>query len=81
MMEYLALFYTSTGAVKFKRKLDRLAIPVELLPVPSSFSAGCGVAARFFVLDPGPLLDASIEKLYKNIAGKYILQNIKRVKS
>lgn len=72
-MDYFALFYTSTGAIRFKRKLDALKVPVELLPIPSALSAGCGIAANFSAIDPSKLLDDSVEKLYRFIEGNYIL--------
>lgn len=76
-MDYFALFYTTTGAVKFKRKLDDMAVPVELLPIPSALSAGCGVAAKFSAIDPNKYIDDSVEKLYWFDDGKYIFYNSK----
>jgi hypothetical protein len=64
-MEYLALFFTTSASVKFRRKLNKLDIAVEALPVPRKLSSGCGIAIRFCWPDnPLPLLDDGIEKLY-----------------
>lgn len=64
-MEYLALFFTTSASVKFRRRLQKMNIAVEALPVPRKLSSGCGIAIRFSWPDnPVPLLDDGVEKLY-----------------
>lgn len=64
-MEYLALFFTTSASIKFKRKLLKMEISVEALPVPRILSSACGVAVHFFWPDsPLLLLDNGVEKLY-----------------
>lgn len=46
-VEYLATFYTHSGAVKYQRHLRSLGIWAELLPVPRRLSSDCGIGARF----------------------------------
>ncbi len=73
-MEYLSLFITSSASVKFKRKLQSQAIPVELLPVPRLLSSRCGVAAKFtWENDINVLLHQGVERLYQIDGDNYIL--------
>ena len=46
-MEYIATFFTHSGAVKYKRYMQKLGIQAELMPVPRRLSSDCGIAARF----------------------------------
>ena len=66
MHEYMVLFFTHSGAMKFKRKLKKASIPCELMPVPRKLSSNCGVSARI-AYDGGvdALVDDEIEKIYR----------------
>jgi len=46
-MEYIATFFTHSGAVKYKKYMQKLGIQAELMPVPRRLSSDCGIAARF----------------------------------
>lgn len=46
-MEYIALFFTQSGALKYQRYLETLGIKGELKPVPRKLSSSCGIAAQF----------------------------------
>jgi hypothetical protein len=46
-MDYIATFFTHSGAVKYKKYMIKLGINVELLPVPRRLSSDCGIGARF----------------------------------
>lgn len=73
-MEFLALFFTTTSSVKFRRKLQKLNLPVEALPVPRTLSSGCGIAIRFSSAEnPVSLLDDGVEKIYQINNNDYIL--------
>lgn len=73
-MEYLALFYTTFGSIKFKKKIVKMGMEVEVLPVPRRLSSGCGVAVKFFSDgDVSSLLDDSVEKLYSKSQDEYLL--------
>ncbi len=73
-MEYLALFFTTYGSIKFKKKLIKMNIEVEVLPVPRTLSSGCGIAVKFFSDgDISSLLDDSVEKLYSKSQDEYLL--------
>jgi len=65
-MEYIATFYTHSGALKFQRYMRQKGIEIELMPVPRRFSSNCGIGAKFKVEgDIRPFISEDIEKLYK----------------
>lgn len=73
-MEYLALFSTTSAGVKFRRKLQKMAIPVEALPVPRKLSSSCGIAVRFtWWEDLKSLLDEGVDKVYSLHGNDYQL--------
>ncbi len=65
MQEYVVLFYTHSGAIKFERKAKKKGFPCELMPVPRKLSSNCGVSAKIqFSDDVQELEDEEIEKIY-----------------
>ena len=65
-MEYMALFFTHSGAIKYDRFLKAEGIRVQLMPVPRKLSSNCGVGARFFYdSDVSTIISDDIEKLYR----------------
>ena len=67
MKEYMVLFYTHSGAIKFSRKAKKQGFDCELMPVPRLLSSNCGVGAKTaFDGDPQQLVDEEIEKIYHN---------------
>lgn len=64
-MEFIATFFTHSGAVKYKKHMKRLGIDVELLPVPRKLSSDCGIGARFITCeDMSGLISDDIDKLF-----------------
>lgn len=64
-MEYLATFFTHSGAIKYQRFLKKIAVNVELMPVPRKLSSNCGIAARFAYQDDiKSIVSEDIEQLY-----------------
>ncbi len=64
-MQYLATFFTHSGAVKYKSYLKKHAIPVELMPVPRKLSSSCGIAARFeYDGEMSSMISEDIEALF-----------------
>ncbi|HKM43068.1 MAG TPA: DUF3343 domain-containing protein [Limnochordia bacterium] len=64
-MEFIATFFTHSGAVKYKRHMKQLGILVELLPVPRRLSSDCGIGARFKTSqDVSHLISDDIDKLF-----------------
>ena len=64
-MDYIATFFTHSGAVKYKKHMAKLGINAELLPVPRRLSSDCGIGARFSTgRDIGGLISEDIDKLF-----------------
>lgn len=69
-MEYLATFFTHSGAIKYKKHLLNLGYSVDLMPVPRKVSSNCGIAAKFkFDIDIKAIISEDIEQLYR-VEGK-----------
>ncbi|MCG8483524.1 MAG: DUF3343 domain-containing protein [Clostridia bacterium] len=66
-MEYMVIFFTHSGAIKFNRRLRNKKIPCELMPVPRKLSSNCGIGAK--ILYAGALkeiIDDEVEKVFIN---------------
>lgn len=64
-MEYMVLFFTHSGAIKFQRKCNKNNIYCELMPVPRELSSNCSISAKIKVEDNiEDLLDDEIEKIF-----------------
>jgi hypothetical protein len=65
-MDYIATFFTHSGAVKYKKHMTSLGISVELLPVPRRLSSDCGIGARFSTgREIRHLISEDIDKLFE----------------
>lgn len=74
MNEYVAIFFTHSGAIKFNRKAKSNNIECELMPVPRKLSSNCGIGAKFkFDKDVLSLVDDEIEKIFIVKDDKYEL--------
>lgn len=64
-MNYLVLFYTHSGSIKFQRFLRAKGIEVNLMPTPRKLSSNCGIAARFYYEGRlEDLISEDVEKVY-----------------
>ena len=64
-MEYIATFYTHSGAIKFERYMKQKSIQVILMPVPRKFSSNCGIAAKLkYDGDIRDIIITDIEKIF-----------------
>ncbi len=73
-MEYTVLFFTHSGAIKFRRKANSLNIPCELMPVPRVLSSNCSICAKInYEGEIKSLLDDEIEKIFLQAANKNTL--------
>lgn len=73
-MEYLALFTTTTAAVKFRRKLQKEGLLSESIPVPRKLSSSCGIAIRFANIEHlRSLVGEGVEKIYSLQGDNYHL--------
>ncbi|QEK13442.1 DUF3343 domain-containing protein [Crassaminicella thermophila] len=74
MKEYIAVFFTHSGAIKFNRKAKKNNIHCELMPVPRKLSSNCGIGAKFsYEDDIANIIDEEIEKIFKVNDKEYIL--------
>ncbi len=64
-MNFLATFYTHSGAVNYHRYLQKRGITAETMPVPRRFSSNCGIGVRFTTGENiEELISADLEKLF-----------------
>lgn len=65
-MNYIALFFTHSGAIKFKKVLKMQEIDSVLMPVPRTLSSNCGISVKFFFYNKiEDLINEDIEKIYQ----------------
>ena len=64
-MEYMILFFTHSGAIKFQRKCKKESIPCELMPVPRELSSNCSISAHIKLdQDIEDFINQDIEKIF-----------------
>ncbi len=63
-MDYMVLFFTHSGAIKFDRKCKKNKIECELMPVPRELSSNCSVSAKITYHDIDDLIDDEVEKVF-----------------
>jgi hypothetical protein len=73
-MEFIALFYTHSGALRFDKFLRDRGIAVQLMPVPRKLSSNCGIGARLSTIeDISTLISEDIEKVFRVEGREYKL--------
>ncbi|MBV1757491.1 MAG: DUF3343 domain-containing protein [Dethiosulfatibacter sp.] len=64
-MEYMILFFTHSGAIKFERKCKKDNIYCELMPVPRILSSNCSISAKInYDGNIENLISDEIEKIF-----------------
>ncbi len=64
-MEYMILFFTHSGAIKFNRKCKKMNIQCELMPVPRVLSSNCSISAKIkFEDNIDIIIDDEVEKVF-----------------
>lgn len=64
-MEYMILFFTHSGAIKFQRKCKKKEIQCELMPVPRILSSNCSISAKIQVENGiEEWIDDEVEKIF-----------------
>lgn len=63
-MEYMVLFFTHSGAIKFDRKCRRMDIPCELMPVPRELSSNCSISVKISYDKIEELIDSEVKKIF-----------------
>lgn len=70
-MNYVAVFFTHSGAVKYDKFLKSENINCELMPVPRKLSSNCGIGVRFeYEGDVSSLICDDIEKMFESTSSK-----------
>jgi len=73
-MEYIAIFFTHSGAIKYHRYLKSVGIENEMMPVPRRLSSNCGIGVKLFKCNSiDNIITEDIEKIYKVEDKQYIL--------
>ncbi|HBB30038.1 MAG TPA: hypothetical protein DC000_12505 [Clostridiales bacterium] len=64
-MNYIIIFFSQSGALKFNRNMERKDITCTLSPTPRALSSSCGTCAKIFydgdILD---LIEEEIESIF-----------------
>lgn len=72
-MEYVALFYTYSGALRFEKHLKEAGIQCRLMPAPRKISSSCGIGARFLLDgDINTVVNRDVEKIYMVSDKEYV---------
>ena len=73
-MQYIGVFFTHSGAIKYHRYLNSLEIVNETMPVPRKLSSNCGIGVKFQTdRDINNMITEEIEKIFKIDNNKNIL--------
>lgn len=64
-MEYIAVFFTHSGALKYNKFLKSKDISSQLMPVPRKLSSNCGIGVKFnYISDISTIISEDIEKIF-----------------
>lgn len=64
-MEYIATFYTHSGAIKYSKYLSSINVTSETMPVPRKLSSSCGICVKFNTsLNISSIVSEDIEKIF-----------------
>ncbi|SDH96853.1 DUF3343 domain-containing protein [Desulfosporosinus hippei] len=76
--EYFAVFFTTSGAIRFHRFLRNNTIPAEVKPVPRNLSTSCAIGIEFFYKgNLSLLIIQDIKQIYIKQGNQYILKYAK----
>ncbi len=65
-MQFMGVFFTHSGAIKYHRYLNSLEITNETMPVPRKLSSNCGIGVKFTTdKDINDMITEDIEKMFK----------------
>ena len=64
-MNYIIIFFSQSGALKFNRYMEKSNIKCTLSPTPRALSSSCGTCARiFYDKDILNLVEEEVESIY-----------------
>ncbi|MCI6276489.1 MAG: DUF3343 domain-containing protein [Clostridium sp.] len=73
-MEYIATFFTHSGAISFSRFLTKNLIENEKMPIPRKLSSNCGIGVSFnYDGDLEEIHSDDMEKIFSSSKGEYKL--------
>jgi len=73
-MEYIALFFTHSGAIKYDKFLKDKGIKSMMAPVPRKLSSSCGIGTIFEYDDSiEDIISEDIDKIFKIVKKEYSL--------
>lgn len=73
-LEYIAVFFTHLGALKYDKYLKSVSTRSEFMPVPRKLSSNCGVGVKFnYTEDINKIISEDIEKLFSLDDNEYKL--------
>lgn len=73
-MDYVAVFFTHSGAIKYDKYLKSKDINSELMPIPRKLSSNCGIGSKFkYSEDINTIISEDIEKLFSLQGNDYKL--------
>jgi len=73
-MEYIALFFTHSGAIKYDKFLKEKGLKSTLTPVPRKLTSNCGVGTIFeYNGNPSEIISEDIDKLFSIEKREYSL--------
>lgn len=65
-MNYVVIFFSQSGAIKFNKKMEKLKIQCTLAPTPRVLSSSCGTCAKItYNGDINQLIEEEIESIYE----------------
>ncbi|MEG0308600.1 MAG: DUF3343 domain-containing protein [Clostridium sp.] len=65
-MQYIVVFFTHSGAIKYHRYLNSVGISSETMPVPRKLSSNCGIGVMFTIdKDINDMITEDVEKIFK----------------
>ncbi|CAM2962751.1 DUF3343 domain-containing protein [Hathewaya histolytica] len=71
-MEYIATFFTNSGAIKFNRYLNSLDVKNQAMPVPRKITSNCGIGVKFSYSDElENILIDDVETVFSINNGEY----------
>jgi len=74
-MEYIVLFYTHSGALKFEKYLTLNNIECTLVPTPRKLSSSCGISVIFTTDEDIHIFNnKDVEKIFLISSKEYILK-------
>ncbi|MGB5822931.1 MAG: DUF3343 domain-containing protein [Proteocatella sp.] len=63
---YLVTFFTHSGAIKYRRMLEKQGITCETMPVPRSLSSSCGICVKFVRSEIKDIVSTDVQAIYLN---------------